>query len=83
MLSQNTKKDMIKFIMDCMIEGSLNYSDVQRDIVLYGYEYKGVNNMTDEELIEEYKTHTCEDESEDELLLKALSEVGIHKMISE
>lgn len=49
-----------------------------RDYILYGGNFPGLRNMTDEELLEEYEAYASDD---DELLAECRAAMAINKML--
>jgi hypothetical protein len=51
-----------------------------RDYILYGGNFPGLRNMTDQELLEEYESYASDD---DELLAEVRAALAINKMLEE
>jgi hypothetical protein len=51
-----------------------------RDYILYGGNFPGLRNMTDQELLEEYESYASDD---DELLAEVRAAMAINKMLEE
>jgi hypothetical protein len=52
-LSEETKKEMIERLKDMLLEGMFG-DGIEEDYILDGINFKGLNNMSDEELLEEF-----------------------------
>ena len=77
-LNEQTRKELSEFVYDCLRDGM--FGDGQEDEYLWGgIEFKGINSMTDQELVE-----ICESRcGGDELLAKAQAELAVHEMLTE
>jgi hypothetical protein len=51
-----------------------------KDYILYGGNFPGLRNMTDQELLEEYESYASDD---DELLAEVRAAMAINKMLEE
>lgn len=76
-LSEKTREEIITHLLKDNVE-SMSYQDQIEEYLLNGLNLKGYNNMTDEELVEEYGAYIEEDDS---LLIEAKAELAIEKMI--
>jgi len=81
-LSVDIKTKIKTYLIRSYLDNSLQYKDVQEDWVNYGF--KGLNNFTDEELVEDLESSISEDDEEMSDLLKlAQLELSIDKIINE
>lgn len=53
-----------------------------RDIVLFGTNFKGLSNMTDQELLDEYRDNVLCGEEDDVLALEAEASLAIEEVLS-
>ena len=53
-----------------------------RDIVLFGTNFKGLNSMTDQELLDEYRDNVLCGEEDDELAKEAEASIVIEEVLS-
>ena len=81
-LSVDIKTKIKTYLIRSYLDNSLQYKDVQEDWVNYGF--KGLNNFTDEELVEDLESSISEyDEEMSDLLKLAQLELSIDKIINE
>ena len=81
-LSVDIKTKIKTYLLSSYMDNSIQYKDVQKDWVNYGF--KGLNNFTDEELVEDLESSISEDDEEMSDLLKlAQLELSIDKIINE
>ena len=67
MLPEQLKEDICNELSD-YLQDVMFGDGLECDYIWDGMTFKGLNNMTDEELIEEYKNAFCWDEDDDEEL---------------
>lgn len=77
-MNQKIKQQLIDYLYDAY-QDSMFDRHGKRDIILYGSSFKGLNNMTDEELVEDYESCVSED---DELLAEARADLAINGMLA-
>lgn len=77
MLAANTKREIKEFIFDITYD---SIRDMLRDYVMDGGKIVGINEYTDQELVDEYLS--CVGDEEDELYLRALAEIEAHKALT-
>ncbi len=54
-LTEDTKKEMIEDLKDALLEGMFG-DGIEEDYIMDGFpDFKGLSNLTDEELLSEYK----------------------------
>lgn len=70
-LSDSTKEQLKEQLVKILYNGMFG-DGLEREYIMDGVSFKGLNNMTDEELVDEYDRCVCED---DTLLLKAREEL--------
>lgn len=81
-LNEHTKSKITEYLLNTYMENSIQYKDVQKDWVIYGF--KGIKNFTDEELVDDFEMSINEDDEEMSDLLKlAQLELSIDKIINE
>lgn len=73
-LSENTRKKLINSLYNAIQDLHTDISETQEE----GQCFIGWNHMSDEELVEEYSHYVRED---DDLVLKAITEIETHKML--
>lgn len=80
-LSDELRKKLIRILLreniDCMFGDGL-----EQEYVLDGFEFKGLRNMTDAELIADYKSFIDEDDEPDEFLNEIEAFIAIEKAIA-
>jgi hypothetical protein len=78
-LSDDQRNELKQHLYDNML--SCMFGDgLERDYIEDGFPvFKGINNMTDEELVEEYSTYVDED---DEYLKELRAELEIEKILT-
>jgi hypothetical protein len=72
-MNEQLKKRLIEVLWDDM-EGCFDV----RDYIRYGGNFKGLYNMTDKELLEEYESYVSDD---DELLAEVRVELAVNDML--
>ena len=77
MLAANTKREIKEFLFDITYD---SIRDMLRDFVMNGGKIVGINEYTDQELVDEYLSCVCDEE--DELYLRALAEIEAHKALT-
>ena len=82
MLSTNNKKRLIDYLF-IALNRSIFADEMLEDMILYGVDFKGLNNMDDEELVSMYEGFNTDDTDEDEFLIELRAEVAIHKMLKD
>lgn len=78
-MNQKIKQQLIDHLYDVYQDSMFDRHGV-RDIIMYGSSFKGLDNMTDEELVEDYESMVEED---DELLAEAKADLAINSMLQE
>lgn len=72
-MDEHTRNRLLEVLFDDMY-GAFEL----RDYILYGANWKGLRNMTDQELVEEYESYTDDD---DELLAECRAALAINKLL--
>ena len=78
-MNQKIKQQIIDHLYDAYEDSMFDRQGV-RDIIMNGSSFPGLNNMTDEELVEDYESMVDED---DELLAEAKADLAINSMLQE
>ena len=78
-MNQKIKQQIIDHLYD-VYEDSMFDKHGIIDIIMNGSSFPGLNNMTDEELVEDYESMVDED---DELLAEAKADLAINSMLQE
>lgn len=73
-MDEATKKRLLEVLFDDMY-GAFEL----RDYILYGANWKGLRNMSDQELLEEYEAYASDD---DELLAECRASLAINKILT-
>lgn len=77
MLSEKTKNEVIDFLFD-NLRHTMFGDGLEDDYLRDGVEFKGLNNYSDQELIDEMLTFTGEEE---ELVVRAKQELAVEHML--
>ena len=77
MLSEVTKTRLKEGMFDILYD---SHRDMLRDYVMYGTTIVGLNEYSDQELLDEYLG--CVYDETDELYLRALAEIEAHKALT-
>lgn len=78
-LNDNTRTEIIDFLFDCM-RMTMFGGGLEDDYIRDGISFKGLNNYTDQELLEEWHNYSGED---DELYQRAIAEMTMTDLINE
>lgn len=81
-MNDKLRHKIISAVLKTQLE-SIYSREVLIEIILEGYSVKGLNHMTDDELIEVYRDDVASwQDEEDDLLKEAESDVAIEKMLT-
>jgi hypothetical protein len=72
-IKRNTKKEIKALLFDCLLDRMFR-EGLEDSYILNGISFKGLNNMTDKELLQQFLTVSGEDE---DMYVRALAEIGI------
>ena len=78
-MNAELKKRVMEYMYEAY-ENSLCDKHFMREFIMGGSSFKGLENMTDEELIEDYGTMVSDD---DELLAEIKADMAVVKMLTE
>lgn len=78
-LPSDLKNELIDFCKEMLFD-SMFGDGMEDDYIMNGMGFKGLNNMTDEELIETALTYTGDDE---DLIIRAKTELDIHNVLAD
>ena len=81
-LSENNRNALKDVIFDAWRD-TMFAKDAVEDYIKYGVSIRGIEDMTDEQLLSEYLFWLACDESEDELYNNCVLDIEAHKMLSE
>lgn len=76
-LTESTKAEIISFLRDCRMS-SMFGDGLEDDYIMNGCSIVGLNEMSDEDLVEEMLCHTGDDE---ELVIQAQAELAVEEML--
>lgn len=79
MLSQDTKDEVFKVLLDCRHAYVL---DIDKQDLVHGLDMKPFNEMTDDEIVDEYECAYQVHPDDDELYDKMVAEMEAHKMLA-
>lgn len=77
-LSDQTRSEIVDYLFD-VLRDSMFGDGLEHEYIKHGVSFKGLNNMTDQELVEEYEMYM--DSEDDELKVKAKAELAIHNVV--
>lgn len=77
-LSIKVKQDLIEYAFEMRLSNMFG-DGLEENMIMYGCEIIGLNEMTDEELVNECVTYCCEEE---EIIKQARAEIAIYNMLN-
>ena len=79
MISEKTKTEAIEFLFDCLRDTMFG-DGMEDDYIRDGGSFKGLNNYSDQEILEELLQVTGSDE---EIVIRVKTEMEVEKLLTE
>ena len=81
-MKDKTVERVISFLVDCILDSSFGDGQ-EEEMIRDGRSFKGLNNMTDKELLDELLCYTGENEELVLLVKKEMADKDFHKTVNE